>query len=97
MKVRYTGPSGSGVDVIHPDPEAPDTNTVTHCPPGEEVDLPDDIAVSSMVTGMFEPADPKAERALAKRRRQDAAEDDADEPAVDESTDQPAEPDTQEA
>lgn len=54
MKVRYIGDSGSGVDVIHVDPEAPDTNTVTHCPPGEPVDLPDNVAQAHIDTGLFE-------------------------------------------
>lgn len=63
MKIRYTGPSGSGVDVVHPDPAAPDANTVTHCVPGEVVDLPDDVAKAQVETGLFETVDArKAEK-----------------------------------
>jgi hypothetical protein len=54
MQVRYVGPSGSGVDVVHPDPDGPDANTVTHCSPGETVDLPDEQAGSLIAAGVFE-------------------------------------------
>jgi hypothetical protein len=54
MQVRYVGPSGSGVDVVHPDPAGPDANTVTHCPPGETVDLPNQQAESLIAAGVFE-------------------------------------------
>lgn len=54
MKVRYIGPSGSGVEVIHPDPDAPDANTTTACLPGEPVDLPDEQAASLVQAGTFE-------------------------------------------
>lgn len=59
MKVRYIGPSGTGVEVVHPDPAAPDANTVTVCPPGEAVDLPDDQASSLVSSGTFEPVEPR--------------------------------------
>lgn len=62
MKVRYTGPSGSGVDVVHPDPEAPDTNTVTHCPSGKSVELPDDVAEEQVKTGTFEPVETRTRK-----------------------------------
>jgi hypothetical protein len=64
MRVRYTGESTTGVNVVHPDPDMPGANTVTRCPPGEPVDLPDDIALQQMAVGVFEPADPAAEMAL---------------------------------
>lgn len=69
MKVTYNGPSSSGVDVIHADPEAPDANTVTHCPPGETVDLPDEIAVRQLATGVFDPGDKAAAAALRAHER----------------------------
>lgn len=97
MKVTYSGTSGSGGDVIHADPEVPDTNTVTHCPPGEPVDLPDDVAVAQMLTGNFEPVDKEAKTALAKA--QAAAPDDEaepDPPADDPPAETSADPDTQE-
>jgi hypothetical protein len=54
--LTYTGPLVDGVDVVHADPDSPDANTVTHCPPGETVDLPDDVAEAQLATGLFEPA-----------------------------------------
>lgn len=69
MKVTYTGPSSSGVDVVHVDPEAPDANTVTHCPQGETVELPDEVAVAQLATGVFEPGDKAATAALRRLER----------------------------
>jgi hypothetical protein len=69
MKVTYTGPSTSGIDVVHADPDAPDANTVTHCPHGEAVELPDDVAVAQLATGVFEPGDKAATAALRRPGR----------------------------
>lgn len=54
MKVRYVGPSGDGVNVTHDDPEFAEASTVTACPPGEPVDLPDEQAASLVEAGVFE-------------------------------------------
>lgn len=56
MKVCYIGPAADGVEVVHPDPAAPDATTVTVCRPGEPVDLPDPLAASLVAAGSFEPA-----------------------------------------
>lgn len=69
MKVTYNGPSTSGVNVVHADPDAPDANTVTHCPHGETVELPDDVAVAQLATGVFEPGDKAATAALRRHER----------------------------
>lgn len=84
MNVRYPGPSTTGVEVVHPDPQMPDANTVTVCPRGETVDLPDDIAVAQMAAGVLEPADRQAEAALRRHQRaESAAGDDQHEPLAD--------------
>jgi hypothetical protein len=54
MRVRYVGELAA-VEVVHPDPDQPDANTVTVCPHGETVDLPDDQATSLIAAGTFEP------------------------------------------
>lgn len=64
MKVKYCGPLGSGVDVVHPDQQAPDANTVTHCLPGEVVDLPDDVGQAQLDTGLFEAAETRSRKAI---------------------------------
>ncbi len=69
MKVTYIGPSTEGVDVIHADPEAPDTNTVTHCAQGEPVDLPNEVAREHLATGCFDPSDKAAETALRRLQK----------------------------
>jgi hypothetical protein len=70
MKCTYNGPFGSGIDVIHADPDSPATNTVTHCPPGEPVELPDVVALEQMAAGTLEPGDKAAEGALKHHRRE---------------------------
>lgn len=65
MKVRYTGPLGDGIKVVHPDPASPDANTVTVCPPGEVVDLPDGPAAELVHAGVLDPVDPPRKRKTA--------------------------------
>lgn len=79
MRVRYVGASSTGVRVVHPDPAMPDANTVTSCPHGEDVELPDDVALAQLAAGGFEPADRAAKQALARHRAALAA-DNTDEP-----------------
>lgn len=60
--VRYVGHAGEGIRVPHPDPEMPGATTVTSCPPGEAVELPDEQARSLIDAGICELVDPPRRR-----------------------------------